>query len=91
MTAQPDIAVTDDMLKQDTILGEYLRAVDRHIRQDDEADAEVLNLATYLTESQRAAGLSQVVALADPHTRDRVLRQAAVLGADLLTGEESHS
>lgn len=91
MTAQPDIAVTDDLLKQDTILGEYLRAVDRHIRQDDEADAEVLNLATYLTESQRAAGLSQVVALADPFTRDRVLRQAAVLGADLLTGEESHS
>ena len=91
MTAQADIAVTDDLLKQDTILGEYLRAVDRHLRQDDGADPEVLNLGNYLTESQRAAGLSQTVALADPRTRDHVLRQAAVLGADLLTGEESHS
>lgn len=91
MTAQPDIAVTDDLLKQDTILGEYLRAVDRHLRQEDGADPEVLNLGNYLTESQRAAGLSQTVALADPRTRDHVLRQAAVLGADLLTGEESHS
>jgi len=88
MIAQPDVAVTDDLLKQDTILGEYLRAVDLQLREDDEADRELMDLSSCLTEQQREHGLTTLVSLADGTIRDRVLRQAAVLGTDLLSGGE---
>ena len=91
ITAQPDIAVNDDLLKQDTILGEYLRAVDYHLREDERADQGVLDLADSLTELQRNCGLGPLVSLADPTHRDRILRRAAALGTDVLSGGEAHA
>ena len=69
---------------QETIRGEFLRA----IRQLQMNPGEPLDLEPYLAEAHRAGTLAAAVALGDPQARDAVLREAAALGADLLSGEE---
>jgi DNA repair protein SbcD/Mre11 len=69
---------------QETILGDFLRAV----RQLEMGPAESLELEAYLGESQQAGAVASVLSLGDKSARQRVLREAARLGADLLSGEE---
>ncbi|MGA2034275.1 MAG: DNA repair exonuclease [Thermoguttaceae bacterium] len=69
---------------QETILGDFLRAV----RQAEVNSAESLQLQAYLAESHLAGGLAAVAALDDPAARDRVLAEAAWLGLELLGGAE---
>jgi hypothetical protein len=66
--------------EQETILGDYLRLVQQH--QED--DALPLDLAEQLSESQAAGVLGDWARLDEPGERQRVLRSAAWLGADLL-------
>ncbi len=70
--------------EQETIRGDFLRA----IRQLQMNPDEPLALDAYLAEAQRAGTLAGATAFADHPARDRVLREAAALGADLLSGEE---
>ncbi|NQT39628.1 MAG: DNA repair exonuclease [Planctomycetes bacterium] len=73
--------------EQDTIRGEFLRAV-RAAQLDPSLPLEV---ETYLSERQLAGTLSDIVAISDEATRQSVLREVALLGADLLSGEEPQS
>ena len=68
--------------EEDTIRGDFLRAA-RRIQQQEES---ILDLSSLLSEKHQAGTLS---AAADMHyidSPDRILREAAVLGADLLGG-----
>jgi hypothetical protein len=71
--------------EQETIRGDFLRAV----RQMQMNPGMTIDLAPYLAESHLAGTLSGMVAFAANTTRDGVLREAAALGVDLLSGEES--
>ena len=73
--------------EQQTIRGDFLRA----IRQLQISDAEPLDLESYVAEEHLAGSLGPAVTVADQATRQRVLREAAWLGVDLLSGEESQS
>ena len=73
--------------EQETIRGDFLRAV----RQLQISDAEPLDLESYVAEEHLAGSLGPAVTVADQATRQRVLREAAWLGVDLLSGEESQS
>jgi hypothetical protein len=72
--------------EQETIRGDFLRAI-RQLQMN--AD-EPLALDSYLAEAHLAGTLAAAAAaaVAGKPARDRVLREAAALGADLLSGEE---
>ena len=70
--------------EQETIRGDFLRA----IRQWQMNPDTPLELEQYLSESHQAGTLAGAVSLADRSARDAVLREAASLGVDLLSGEE---
>ena len=73
--------------EQETIRGDFLRA----IRQFEVNQAEPLGLETYLSEAHLAGAMAPAAALADEAVRRAVLRDAAWLGVDLLSGEEVQS
>ncbi len=70
--------------EQETIRGDFLRAV----RQFQMNPGEPLGLEKYLCAADQAGELAAAAAFSDETARDRVLRGAATLGAELLTGEE---
>jgi hypothetical protein len=72
--------------EQQTILGEYLRDL-RHYEIN---PSEPLEFGGYLDGSVGTA-VAEAVGLSDVRVRQRVLREAALLGVDLLGGEESQS
>lgn len=69
--------------EQETIRGDFLRAV-RQLQMNPE---EPLGLESYVAESYMAGTLGAAVTLPGKAGRDRVLREAAALGVDLLSGE----
>jgi hypothetical protein len=70
--------------EQETIRGDFLRAI-RQLQMNPE---ETLALDAYLAETHLAGTLAAAAAVAGKPARDRVLREAAMLGIDLLSGEE---
>lgn len=73
--------------EQETIRGDFLRAV-RQLQMNSD---EPLGLEQYVAESHLAGTLAGAIAFAGKAARDRALREAAVLGVDLLSGEDSHA
>jgi exonuclease SbcD len=73
--------------EQESIRGDFLRAV-RHLQL---SGKEPLELESYVAEEHLAGILGRAMTVADEATRQRVLREAAWLGVDLLSGEESQS
>jgi exonuclease SbcD len=69
--------------EQETIRGDFLRT----IRQFEVNADQALDLASYVPEGSLGGAVASAVALADRPVRQRVLREAALLGVDLLTGE----
>lgn len=69
--------------EEETILGDFLSGVRRLQRDADEP----IRLDPYLSEAHAAGTMADAVALSDEATRSRVLRQAAMLGIDLLRPE----
>ena len=87
LEAERAMAIPPEWYEQDTIRGEFLRAVRRY-----ELDGnEPLDLTRFLSESQLAGTLAGTTDLSDESTRRQVLREAAILGVDLLTGKEPPS
>jgi len=82
---EPAARLPDDWYEQETFLGDYLRAL-RHYQVN---VSEPLALDAYLDERQRAGTLGSLAQFDDPAARERILREAAQLGADLLRGEEA--
>jgi exonuclease SbcD len=83
LEAEPD-ALPDAWYEQQTILGDFLREARGH----EPEDAENLNLEVFLSQRHAAGDLAAAVQLhGDQPQRQRVLRRAAALGAELLGGE----
>ena len=78
LEAELPTSLPAEWYEQETIRGDYLRAVRRYQANVDEP----LDLAPYAAEQYQA------VALAEPGVRADVLREAAQLGVDLLSGEQ---
>jgi DNA repair exonuclease SbcCD nuclease subunit len=87
LAAEPEEAVPNALYEEETICGDFLRQLRRW---QDDADLP-LPLPSYLPEQHRAGGLAAAGGLADAAERERVLREAAALGIDLLSGEEPRS
>ncbi|MBN1394867.1 MAG: hypothetical protein JW959_07580 [Pirellulales bacterium] len=83
LEAEPSQTWPRDWYEQETIRGDFLRAV----RQFQMNPGEPLGLEAYLAEADRGGELAVVAELADEPARERALREAAALGVDLLTGE----
>jgi len=85
-------ALPPEWYEQETIRGDFLRA----IRQLELEPGEPLGLETYLAEKHLAGSFTSAVQPGDAAVRtsassaerQRVLREAALLGVDLLSGEE---
>ena len=73
-------AIPDTLYEGDTILGDFLRA----IRQYEMNPAEAVPLDGYLSEAQLAGALAAAASLPEGADRQHVLREAALLGLDLL-------
>ncbi len=73
-----------EWFEQETILGDFLRSV----RQYEVNSDMPLELESYLAEEQLAGTLGFAAEVSDRRTRQEVLREVAMLGVDLLSGEE---
>jgi len=80
-------ALPPEWYEHETIRGDFLRAV----RQFQMNPGEPLELESYVAEGHLAGTLGSVVACRDNAARQRALREAALLGVDLLSGEEPQS
>jgi exonuclease SbcD len=69
--------------EEDTILGDFLRTTRRY-EQDESED---LALSAQVVEGDWSLSAPELVAIGDDVTRTQILREAAVLGIDLLAGE----
>jgi hypothetical protein len=87
LVAEPPEVLDPAWYEQETILGDYLREIRRHQMNSNEP----LDLEEYLAESHLAGTLGAAGDLSDKAVRQRALREAAVLGIDLLGGEEPKS
>lgn len=83
LEAEPPDDLPVEWYEQQTILGEYLRDL-RHYEIN---PSEPIELEFYLGRHAETP-LGEAVALADGRSRQRVLREAALLGVDLLSPEE---
>jgi DNA repair protein SbcD/Mre11 len=72
-----------EWFEQETIRGDFLRAVAQLEMNPDEP----LDLGSYIGEAALPAAVAEAIAKPDKAARQQVLRDAASLGADLLSGE----
>jgi hypothetical protein len=87
LSAEPGAMLPAEWYEQQTIRGDFLR----RLRDHQMNPSEPLDLESYLA-GGKPAGISAAAAqIPDQATRDRVLREAALLGVDLLSGEEPDS
>lgn len=84
LTAEPPAVLPASWYEQQTILGDFLREL-----RESQADADKpLLLEEYLSEPQRAGPLAAAAVLAPGPQRERIVREVAMLGSDLLSGED---
>lgn len=69
--------------EEDTILGDFLRTT----RRFESDESEELSLSSEVAEGDWSLSARELVAIGDGATRSQILREAAVLGIDLLAGE----
>ena len=87
ISVEPTAVLLPEWYEQQTIRGDFLREL-RHYQMN---PAEPLDLESYLGEQHLAGSLAPVAEISDEASRERVLREAAMLGVDLLSGEEPES
>jgi DNA repair exonuclease SbcCD nuclease subunit len=84
LEVEPAGPLPEALYEQQTILGDFLRAV----RQYEMNPGESLGLEAYMAEPHLAGALAAAASVADTSARQRVLHDAALLAAHLL-GEEA--
>jgi hypothetical protein len=84
LSVDPPDVMPVDWYEQDTLLGEFLRAV-RTAQAS--SDAELFTSAR-LPSRHRASAFGAALRVDDAHHRQQILAQAAALGADYLGGED---
>ena len=82
---EPPDTLPQQWTEEDSILGDFLRVTKRY---QDQPDAG-LDLERFVFDGDVPPELASVMNLKDGSTRNQVLREAAILGADLLRGDES--
>jgi DNA repair exonuclease SbcCD nuclease subunit len=86
---EPPSRFRDEWVDEDSILGDYLRTVQEFMEEEEgESKERPLTLDTSAALRQLPGPLAESMSLADPATRVAVLREAALLGVDLLRGDE---
>ncbi len=80
---EPPASLPVEWYEEDSILGDFLRSV----REHEQGQAEPLRLAAYLSAEQAAGSYGRALEISNPAVRARLMRQAAVLGVDMLRGE----
>ncbi len=85
--AEPSLALPPEWLEQETIRADFLRAIGQYERNPEQS----LDLGAYLPDGELAEALGPGIMLTEKPARRRVLHEAALLGVDLLTGEEPQS
>lgn len=78
----PPAELPGEWYEEDSILGDFLRAV----RDHELANESPLQLSEYLSSDQLKGELGTALDMADSVTREKVLREVALLGVDLLRG-----
>jgi len=81
---EPSAALPDEVYEEETIRGDFLRAI-RSLQEDPDAP---LDLEPYLGETHGSGPFRVLARVDDPATRASLLCEAALLGAELLSGEE---
>jgi hypothetical protein len=84
LTHEPSESWSSQWSQEDTILGDFLRCVSERQESD-----EPLDLRPSLDSQDLADSLASAAEIGDAKTRARVLEMAAILGVDLLCGEEA--
>jgi len=87
LQAEPALAVPEAWFEEESVRGDFLRAV-RQLLDD---PREPIELDAYLPQRYRDGSPVAAATLRPGEHRRRVLAQAAMLGVDLLTGEESQT
>lgn len=80
---EPPESLPQQWYEEDSILGDFLRAV----QTQESGRAEPLRLASYLADAQAVGVYGRALEVSDPASRLKLLREAATLGVDLLRGE----
>jgi hypothetical protein len=84
LAAEPLAGVPPQWYEQESILGDFLR----ELRQQ-QVDPEMpITLEAYLAQPHRTGPLAAAASIAPGSERERILREAAMLGCDLLSGED---
>jgi hypothetical protein len=86
----PPETISPDWSDDDSILGDFLRAVQQRLEQSD-GDKPLVDLQTYLPRRQLSRDVSKALAAADADAVLTAVREAAVLGFDLLRGEDARN
>jgi hypothetical protein len=84
LAAEPLAAVPPQWYEQETILGDFLR----ELRQQQVDPGMPVTLEAYLAEPDRGGPLAAIASVAPGPERERILREVAMLGCDLLSGED---
>ncbi|OHB70326.1 MAG: hypothetical protein A2V70_18315, partial [Planctomycetes bacterium RBG_13_63_9] len=87
LEVEPPVSLPPEWYEQETIRGDFLRA----IRQLQMNPQEPLGLESYVAEEHLAGTLGSALDLSHRPDRERVLRESALLGVDLLSAEEEPS
>ena len=77
--------VPEELYEEDTILGDFLRAIHEH----EQNQSQALNLAEFVPDLGKDRSLASALQTVDSSARRGLLAEAAMLGMDLLSGEET--
>jgi len=87
ISVEPPAQYPSEWYEEDSIRGEFLRRVQQHEQDVDQS----LGLETFLPKGAADGPVGRLVLNPPEAARDQLLREAAMLGVDLLEGEESES
>jgi DNA repair protein SbcD/Mre11 len=85
LQAETAESIAAELYEEDTILGDFLRA----IREHEETPTRTLSLAGFLPDLGKNRALASALQAVDRDERRMLLQEAARLGLELLSGEET--
>jgi DNA repair exonuclease SbcCD nuclease subunit len=86
---EPPETISPDWSDDDSILGDFLRAVQQQLERRE--DDKPVDLQAYLPRRKVSREITEALAMTDRATVLRAVREAAVLGFDLLRGEDARN
>jgi exonuclease SbcD len=81
--SEPPVTLPVEWYEEDSILGDFLRSV----RDHESGKHQPVDVSDYLRDEPENGVIRRLLVIPDLATRTRLMREAAVLGVDLLRGE----